>query len=120
MPTTITRGTTVLHPSDVLGWSMSRGTRAVLHEILGDPRPDVTTRTAASWSGRLRTYWPSRATAKAAADALALGGGPWTFATSEWPELTLVAQVIDGELQLEASRDGGGVWLLTVPVREVS
>ncbi len=54
---TMTRGATVLAPVDVLGWSLTRPGRSVVHPILGRAAPTVTVRAAGLRAGTLRTLW---------------------------------------------------------------
>lgn len=74
---TLTRGAVVLTPLLVLPMEETRATRSVLHEIIGDPIPDVTARTPGARAATMETLWPTRAAALAAQAALAVTGGPW-------------------------------------------
>lgn len=113
---TITRDAITITAIDILGWSMTRPGRSVVHAILGDSEPDVTIREAGLRAGQVRVLFATEAAAQACADALAGVGGPWVF---DGDVLTLTAR-ITGDLVIDALSDDGGAWATTVTVQEVS
>ena len=113
---TITRDAVTITAVDVLGWSMTRPARSVVHTILGDPEPDITAREPGLRSGAVRCLFDTESAAQACADALAIVGGSWRFAAAD---LSLTAQVV-GDIAVDAGTDWGGAWIVTVTVQEVS
>jgi hypothetical protein len=111
---TITRGATELAPALILGWHLTRPTRSVVHGILGTDEVELTTRPPGPWAGDLRTFWASEAAATAAAEALAVPGGPW-----EWDVLNEIRSAYaTGDITIEAADDEGRRWIVTVGVTE--
>jgi hypothetical protein len=113
---TITRGAVTITASDVLGWSMTRAGRSVVHVVLGDPEPDVTIRAPGLRAGQVRCLFTTEAQAQACADTLAVPGGSWLFDAAV---LTLRAQVT-GDIVVDATDDAGTAWTTTATVQEVS
>lgn len=116
---TLTRGATVLSPVDVLGWSLTRPGRGVVHTILGQAAPVVTTRAPGLRAGTLRTLWPTHTAALAASAALAVPGAAWTVAVPERPGLSMLAAVT-GDVTEATLTDDGGAWAVDVTVQEVT
>lgn len=117
MAITITRAGTVLTPTLVLGWSVAREARAVVHPILNTDDVEVTVRKPAPFAGDLRTFWATHDAALHALDVLAVPGAPWLWdIDGDW---TLTAQAT-GRLALESATDDGTRWIVTVGVQEVN
>lgn len=115
---TLTNGTTVLTPFDVLGWSSRRAARSVVHQPLARQDPDVTLRPAALRSGTLRLLFPTFAAAVACEQAHA-AAVVWTLDDGD-----LLGQmryvVAEGDLTVSSLTDSGGGWTVEVPYREVA
>jgi hypothetical protein len=114
---TISRGLTVLHPDAVLGWSLTRAARSVVHEILGTAQVEITVRQPGPRAGTLVTLWWTEATARAAFDALSVAGAPWVWAVPDALGAPLTAHVLDGSL--EAAEDAGRRWIIRSTVQEI-
>lgn len=119
MTTTITRYTTVLTPTLVLGWSLTRPGRSVVHDILGTSDVEVTVRAPGPRAGDLRTFWATEAAAAASVAALSVPGAPWVWEVSGVLGAALTAYVV-GDVQVEAADDAGHVWTVTVGVQEIA
>ena len=117
MADTITRGGTVLHPTLVLGWPLTRTGRSVVHALLNTDLVELTVRPAAPQSGTLTTFWSDEPSAQAAYDALATAGAPWVWAVDALSQ-TLTAHVL--EASLEPAEDSGRRWLVRTTVQEVT
>ncbi|MGN8245296.1 hypothetical protein ACTHAM_002415 [Cellulomonas soli] len=115
---TMTRGATVLTPVDVLGWSLSRPSRSVVHDLLGTDEVEVTVRPAGPRTGTLRTLWTDHTSALAAAAALAVPGGAWVVAVPERPGLSMTA-LVTGDVDESSLSDDGAGWAVDVTVTEV-
>ena len=116
MADTITRGGTVLHPTAVLGWPLTRTGRTVVHALLNTDLVELTVRPAAPRSGTLTTLWWDEASAQAAYDALAMAGAPWVWDVDALSE-TLTAHVL--EASIEPAEDSGRRWYVRTIVQEV-
>lgn len=117
MADTITRGPTVLHPTAVLGWPLTRTGRSVVHALLNTDLVELTVRPAAPRSGELTTLWWDEAEAVAAFNALADVGAPWVWASPGVLSETLTAHVL--EATLETAEDSGRRWYVRTVVQEV-
>lgn len=117
MAQTITRGATTLTPALIVPGRLTRPGRTIVHEILGDPSPDVTGRTPGLRTGELRTLWPTSAAALAALNALAAQGGPWTITGAG--EADMLMRVV-GDVVIEPTEDGMDSRAVTITVQEVS
>lgn len=117
---TITRGTTTLNPVDVVGWSMTRPGQSVVHEIIGDSVPDVTTRAPGLRRGTLRTLWQTHTAALSAAADLAVPGGAWTFTVPERAGLSILAYVVGDVTEAALVDDSGQAWAVDVDVQETT
>lgn len=117
---TVTRGATVLTPADVVGLSLTRTSRTVVLDVLGDPEPDVIAAEPRLRSGSLVLRWERAglAEAEAAVAALSTIGGPWEFDHPE-QSWSLLAKVV-GDVQLDSLTDDGAAWSVTVGVQEVA
>lgn len=112
---TITRGAVTLTAIDVLGWSMTRETRTVVHPIIGDPEPDVTTRAPGLRTGDVHVIVATHVQAKTIADALAVPGGAWTIDA----ELLTMRARVTGDISVTSHDEEGSPWHVTVGVHEV-
>lgn len=119
MASTISRGFVVLTPAGVLGWSLTRPSRSVLHPILGTDETEVTTRPPGLRAGRVRTMWDTYAEAEDASTKLSVVGGAWSLVVPEQPGLTMVMQVT-GDQTIEALDDAATTWALDFGVQEVT
>lgn len=119
MSPTLTRGAVTVTPVDLLGWRMLRPGASVVHTIIGDTEPEITSRAPGMRRGDLRLMFATAAAADAAADALAVPGAAWTL---DVPEHGITRRVkITGDVSIEASGDAAPVgWLVTVAAQEVS
>lgn len=115
----ITRGATTLTPVQVRRWALTRPGRTVVHQVLGDPSPDVTEREPGLWAGDLATLWETYAAASAAVVALSTPGGPWTWPVPEDAVATMLATVV-GDVRIENGTDKGAPWVVTATVQEVA
>lgn len=113
---TMTRAAVTVTAKDILGWSMTRPGRTVVHAILGDPEPDVTAREPGLRAGSLRLLFTTESAAQAAADALAVPGGPWAV---DGTQVEMTAQVT-GDITVAAETDAGAAWTVLVAVQEVA
>jgi hypothetical protein len=118
MAATITRAGTVLHPSVVLGWPLTRTGRSVVHPILNTASVEVTVRPAGPRSGTLDTLWPDQATATAAFNALATAGAPWVWVVPGAAGSPLTAHVLDASIA--QAEETGGRWVVSTTVQEVT
>lgn len=100
MSTTITVDTTVITPTLVEGYEVTRTSQNVVHTILGKPDPDVSLRPAGMRSGTLELLFNTEADAWTAHDALCsgevcalastdLGGIDMAFVVTEDATITL-------------------------------
>lgn len=116
MPSTFTRGSTVLTPLLVTGWRSTRPQASVVHDVIGAD-PVVTARTAGTRSGSITMLWPTPAAADTAETALCAAGPAWVIdATSDVPGLAMTAQVLTTDLTVTSTR----ACELTITVREVA
>lgn len=113
---TITRGVVTLSPAAILGWSLTRPGRSVVHTILGSADPVVTVRAPGLRAGTIRTVWLSAADALSAAEALSVVGGSWTWTVPE-RGLVVLATVV-GDVSEVTLADNGRVWAVDVDVQE--
>lgn len=113
---TLTRGLVSVEVVDILGWSLTRPGRSVVHVIVGDPEPDVTGREPGLRSGDVKALCETHGQAQAVAEALAVPGGPWLLDAGV---LTMTARVV-GDITVEAASDSGGAWFCTFGVQEVT
>lgn len=113
---TMTRGAVTLTALDVLGWSMTRTSRTVVHDIIGDSEPDVTARPPGLRTGTVRLLVSTEAEAEVIASALAVVGGPWSIDASV---LTMDARVT-GDITTTSLTDDGVMWAVDVGVYEVA
>lgn len=114
---TLTSGSTVLTPFDVLGWSSHREARSVVHQPIAREDPDVTLRPPTLRSGTMRLLFPDYADAVACEAAHAVAG-VWLLDDDLLGQMRYV--VGDGDLTLASLDDHGGGWSVEVPYREVA
>ena len=107
---------TVLYPSEVLDYKVTRASGNLVHPIIGRSNPDVTFAVPGFRKGVLKTVWPSDATA-AAAWAEHMLTGTFQLTSDARPSINMY-YVPDGECTQEYDHDAG-VWLLMVPFSEV-
>lgn len=117
---TLTRSGTTLTPTEVIGWSMRRESKSVVHDILGSDVPEVTIRPSTRWRGTLRTFWWTKMDAQAAVGSLMIPGGYWTLNGGELFATGTRVQVLAGDLAVEAADDAGRRWFVDIPIVEVS
>lgn len=117
MAATMTRGAVILTPALILPARLTRDGRSVVHEIIGDTEPDVTSREPSSRAGDLQLIFSTAAGAASATDALSVVGGSWTIAGTDRLDGTwrLVGDVVD-----EPAASGVRSRIVTVTVREMS
>lgn len=113
----MTRGLATLTPALILPVRLARAGRSVVHEIIGDDEPDVTSREPSSRAGDLQLIFTTAAGAAAAVDALAIVGGPWVIAGTE--DLDGAWKVV-GDVVSEPASAGMRSRTVTVGVRGVS
>jgi hypothetical protein len=102
-------------PLLVSGWNTTRAARAVVHDVLGRPDPEVTYRPAATRSGTLTFMFESLADAQRC-ESMHASGVVLTIADA----LTgTMRYVVSGDVILNAENDRGSAWSVTVSFREV-
>jgi hypothetical protein len=116
MADTISREGTVLHPTAILGWPLTRTGRTVVHAILNTDLVELTVRPAAPRSGTLTTLWWDEPSAQAAFAALSMIGFAWLWEVDALSE-TLTAHVL--EASIEPAEDSGRRWYVRTTVQEV-
>jgi hypothetical protein len=115
---TISDGTTTITPAAIVGWSTTRQSRNVVHDIIGRPDPDVTLRPAATRAGTLSLLFMTYAAALAAEQAHA-APAVWTLTGGPDDEPGLVGTyVVDGAGI--TTREDGPLWSVDVGYREVT
>ena len=117
MTTTLTRGTTTLTPLLLLGYGSSRGSRNIVHTILGRSDPDITLASARLRAGTLSFLVEDRAAAYRF-EAFHAANGVITFNDTEVANVNMryvttddVTVSIDTQTQLR--------WLVDVPYQQV-
>lgn len=119
----ITRGTTVITPTQVLRVDGMQMAGNKVHPIIGRADPDVTLRPAGTRTGTLELGFhglTSEADSKAAADAHALGG-VFTLTTDDRVTLTMFYVVRDGgQIARTLEPESRDAWLVTVDFQEVT
>lgn len=116
---TITRGATVLQ-SVILGWSTTRATRTVVHDLLLTADVEVTARPAGPRTGTLRTGWATHAQAESAATDLATPGTPWVIDATDGQAGMVLTVAITGDVTVAADGDDGDRWAATAGFTEVT
>lgn len=116
MPATLTRAATTVHPDLVRPSRLTRPTRSVVHTIIGDTEPDITSREPGLRTGDLQLIFATPAAAAGAAAAFAAVGGPWTIVGT--PDVDGTWKVT-GDLVYEPAGEGLRSRLVTVGVQEV-
>jgi len=116
--TTISHSSGVITPTVVDGYRATRTPRTILHEILGREDDSVTFRPASLRKGTLSLVFASEAAARTAAEILAI---PQVLTLSD-PDITIAMTfvVADGDFGIELDDQTRGVWILSVPFREIT
>lgn len=115
MPTSLTRGSTVLSAHLALTeYSAQQANRTVVHDILGRPSPDITDRPASMRTGRIGLTFATSALADAARVALGQGG-QWSLQCAEHPAINMTFAVT-GATNL--MRGSAGEWVLAFGYQE--
>lgn len=116
--TTITHSTGVITPTVVDGYGAARTPRTILHPILGRADDDVTFRPASLQKGILSLVFAAEVAARSALSALAL---PQVLTLAD-PDISIAMTfvVAEGDLMLELDDETRGVWILSVPFREIA
>lgn len=116
MPTSLTRGATVLNAHIALSeYTAEQPNGTIVHDILGRPSPDITDRPAGMRSGRIGLTFATSALANTARVALAQGG-QWSLQCTEHPTLNMSAFAIVGSIGLTPGSTGE--WVLTTGYQE--
>lgn len=120
---TITQGTIVMVPTQVLGYSATQPSGNKVHPIPGRAVPDVTLRPAGTRTGTLELGWyglTSEADSKTAANAFA-AGGVFTLTTDDRATLTMFFVVSEGgQITRTLEPESRDAWLVNVDFQEVT
>lgn len=118
MTTTITRGTTTVTPTLVLGYKSIRRAKNLIHVIIGRPDPDVTLKPAGLRTGKLELFCLDLAAALAV-EALHAGEGVCELEDTDLPALNML-YVASGEIELELDPETRARWVVRVDYQEVA
>lgn len=138
----ITAGPNIIVPTLVLGHQATRSSRNIVHEILGNPNPDVTFRPAKSRSGRMRLLFATavssgfdwvdgyyvevvagadpEADSLAAVNVLATYAGAMQFTAAGRPTLTMSFIVGEGDITRTLDDQTRRTWVVEFDFQEVA
>jgi len=115
--TTIARGLTTITPTLVNGYSASRSSRNIEHDIIGRPDPDVSLAADSTRAGSLELIFASELAASTAQTALGTPG-VWTLSDTDRASIAMKF-VRQGDMTIALDDETREVWVLTVGFREV-
>jgi hypothetical protein len=118
MATSITKGTTLILPRQVLGYSSSRESGNLLHKIIGRADVDVSFKPAALRSGTLELLFDTHALALGAEAAHVLPGA-FSLTDSDLPLLNMRYVLAPGSIVLDLDDATRQFWTVKVPFQEV-
>jgi hypothetical protein len=117
MSTTITKGVATVTPITVTGYSSTRTTGNILHDVIGRSDVDVTFKAAGLRKGTLEMVFPSLTTVLAA-ESLHASIGINVLADSDLPALGM-RYVASGDITVTLHDESRDFWLLSVAFQEV-
>lgn len=118
MTTTITRGATVITPRLVIGYTSTRDSKNVIHDLWGTSAPAVSLGPLGTRSGTLEMLFLTEAESVAAESAHALSGS-FLLADTDRPSVGMT-YVVAGRVTRSLDASTGTRWLLSVDFREAT
>ena len=107
-------------PLLVLGYSATRKSRTIVHEILGRSDPVITSQIPMRRTGTFQLLYNSRGAAVNAHESFCAFPGDWVYVDTDNPVGNMTFVIATGDLTIELDPETRRNYIVTIPYQEIA